>query len=71
VALKEYNHMMEAALHYANYSMPIFPAWNPTENGGCACPKGLDCQNAAKHPIGFLVPHGLHDATTDPDQIRE
>jgi hypothetical protein len=63
--------MMEAALYYARNDVPIFPVWNPTENGGCACPKGLDCKNAARHPIGFLAPHGLQDATTDPDQILE
>ena len=63
--------MMEAALHYARGGIPIFPVWNPTENGGCACAKGQFCQNAAKHPIGFLVPHGLRDATTDLDQIQE
>jgi hypothetical protein len=63
--------LMEAALRYARYGIPIFPVWNPTENGGCACPKGLDCSHPAKHPIGPLVPHGLHDATTDLDQIRE
>ena len=63
--------MMESAVHYARNGIPVFPVWNPTENGGCACPKGLDCSRPAKHPIGPLVPHGLHDATTDPDQIRE
>jgi hypothetical protein len=63
--------LMEAALHYAGNEVPIFPVWNPTEKGGCACPKGPDCQNAAKHPIGFLAPQGLRDASTDPDQIRE
>jgi hypothetical protein len=61
----------ETALHYARNDRPIGPAWNPTENGGCACPRGLDCPDPAKHPIGFLVPQGLRDATTDPDQIRE
>jgi putative DNA primase/helicase len=61
----------KAALHYARNDIPIFPVWNPMENGGCACPKGLDCSSPAKHPIGFLVPHGLRDATTDPDQIRD
>jgi putative DNA primase/helicase len=61
----------EAALHYARNDLPIFPIWNPTENGGCACPHDLFCRNAAKHPIEPLVPHGLQDATTDPDRIRE
>jgi hypothetical protein len=63
--------MMEAAVHYARYAIPIFPVWNPTEHGGCACPKGIDCSQPAKHPIGFLAPHGLQDATTDLDQIQE
>jgi hypothetical protein len=63
--------LMEAALLYAGNDVPVFPLWNPTENGGCSCPKGLDCSRPAKHPVGPLVPHGLHDATTDPDQIRE
>jgi putative DNA primase/helicase len=62
---------MEAALMYAGNEVPIFPVWNPTENGGCACPKGLDCPSAAKHPLEFLVPHGMRDATTDPDRVRE
>jgi putative DNA primase/helicase len=63
--------LMEAALMYAGNKVPIFPVWNPTENGGCACPKGLDCPSAAKHPLEFLVPHGLRDATTDSDRVRE
>lgn len=57
--------MMEAALHYAQCSILIFPAWNPTENGGCACP------SPAKHPIGFLAPRGLQDATKDPERVQE
>jgi Bifunctional DNA primase/polymerase, N-terminal len=63
--------IMEAAEHYARNDVPIFPVWNPTENGGCACLAGLDCSRPAKHPIGFLAPHGLQDATTDLDQIQE
>jgi putative DNA primase/helicase len=63
--------LMEAALMYAGNEVPIFPVWNATEDGDCACPNDLFCQNAAKHPISFLVPHGLQDATTDPEQVRE
>jgi putative DNA primase/helicase len=70
-ALEGESEMMEAAVHYARNDIPIFPVWNPTENGGCACPKGLDCSQPAKHPIGPLVPHGLQDATTDPEQVRQ
>ena len=63
--------LMEAALHYVQYDIPIFPVWNPTENGGCACPRGLDCPSPAKHPVGFLVPRGLQAATKDPDRVQE
>jgi putative DNA primase/helicase len=66
--------MMDAAVHYVRYGIPIFPVWNPTGDrgdSGCACPQGPFCRNAGKHPIGFLVPHGLRDATTDPDQVRD
>jgi Bifunctional DNA primase/polymerase, N-terminal len=70
-ASKVESEMMAAALLYAQNDVPIFPVWNPTENGGCACPIGLDCPAPAKHSIEPLVPQGLRDATTDPDQIRE
>ena len=62
--------MLEAALGYARHHWPVFPVWHPTEGGGCACPKGLDCPSPAKHPMGDLVPRGLKHATTDPDVIR-
>jgi len=29
------------------------------------------CESPGKHPIGVLVPHGLNDATTDPDIVSE
>lgn len=61
----------DAALTYARNGVPVFPVWNPTEDGGCACPKGQHCRNPAKHPMGDLVPHGLLEATTDLDKIRE
>ena len=61
----------DAALHYAHYGIPIFPVWNPTENGGCACSRDLGCPSPAEHPVGFLVPRGLQDATKDPERVKE
>src|SRR5215207_5818876 len=63
--------MLEVALYYASLGWPVFPVWGSTEEGGCACRKGLDCPRPAKHPLGDLVPRGVKDATIDPDTIRE
>ena len=56
---------------YAGNEVPVFPVWNLEENGCCECPNGPFCQNAGNHPIGPLVPHGLRNATTDLDQVRD
>ena len=61
---------LEAALGYAKRGWPVFPVWNPTEDGGCGCRKGLDCPRPAKHPMGDLVSSGLKSATTDPEIVR-
>ena len=57
----------DAALIYARNDIPVFPVWNPTEDGGCACPRGLDCPHPGKHPI---TRRGFKDASTDPDIVR-
>jgi hypothetical protein len=35
---------------------------------GCSC-RDPGCGQPAKHPLGSLVPHGLHDATTNRAQV--
>ncbi|SNR58671.1 Bifunctional DNA primase/polymerase, N-terminal [Actinoplanes regularis] len=35
--------------------------------GGCTCAAGRRCSSPGKHP---RLPHGLHEASTDPAQIR-
>jgi hypothetical protein len=55
--------MGPAAIAYARRGWRVFPIW-PIRNGRCAC--GSACgRDAGKHPIGRLVPHGVHDATTE------
>lgn len=60
--------MLGAALAYAAKGWPVLPLWGP-EGDTCAC-GNADCGSPAKHPVGTLVPHGLQDASTDPDAIR-
>jgi Bifunctional DNA primase/polymerase, N-terminal len=59
-----------AALAYAGRGWQVLPLWWPTPTGACAC--GLpDCESVGKHPIWRLVPHGLHDATSRVETVRE
>lgn len=55
------------ALAYAEFGWHVLPLHHP-KDGRCSC--GEDFASPAKHPIGALVPHGLTDATRDPDIIR-
>jgi hypothetical protein len=48
----------------------IFPAYS-VKDGVCRCRCKAECRNAGKHPIGFLVPRGLLDATRDSLQIMQ
>ena len=57
---------LDDALAYAKGGWYVFPVFEPTDNG-CACGDPR-CASPAKHP---RTAHGLHDATTDGDQIRD
>jgi hypothetical protein len=62
------NWMLKSALGYAEMGWPVFPLWTVVEvDGGwiCACPKGADCKDPGKHPLGALVQHGVSEATLD------
>jgi Bifunctional DNA primase/polymerase, N-terminal len=63
--------LLDAALAYAARGIPVYPVhWpRPTPGGAslaCSCPRGLECDRPAKHP---LVRHGVKEATTDPTQL--
>ncbi len=58
---------LEAALDYAQRGWPVL-FLHSIADGRCGCGKP-ECGNPGKHPIGRLTPHGLHDATTNPDVI--
>jgi len=59
-----------AAQVYAALGYAVLPVWPPRPGGGCTCPKASACPWPGKHPLSTLVPHGAHDATTDPARVR-
>lgn len=60
--------MLPAALAYTQrLGWPVFPV-HGISNGHCTC-GNLRCKHPGKHPVGNLVPHGLKDASVDPDVV--
>lgn len=56
-----------AALEYAARGWPVLPLHGMVR-GRCTC--GRTCDTPGKHPIGALVPRGVHDATCDVVVLR-
>ena len=59
--------MLDAALCYASKGWAVSPLCYPTEDHQCGCFLKHKGNNIGKAP---LTPHGIRDATTDPDQIK-
>ncbi|MEV6526748.1 bifunctional DNA primase/polymerase [Longispora sp. NPDC051575] len=57
--------LAEAAEEYAAAGFPVLPLHTPTGHG-CSC-RRPDCSSPGKHP---RLPRGLHQASTDPAQVR-
>lgn len=65
---------LKAALHYASFGLPVMPVWPvlPFSRGfTCKCGKTLRCASPGKHPIHYLAPRGLKDATVDEGTIKD
>jgi hypothetical protein len=65
--------LLDAALAYATRGFPVLPLHHPIQAGGRRQPGDVGCScgypgcgPVGKHP---RTPHGLHDATADPDQL--
>ncbi|MEZ4871334.1 MAG: bifunctional DNA primase/polymerase [Bdellovibrionales bacterium] len=56
----------EYALKYAEWGWPVFPVFEPNDDGGCSCGDS-DCNSPAKHP---RISGGRNQATTDAAQIE-
>ena len=64
------NVAFEAALIFARKGIPILALNYPVPVGEvlrCSCAKP-NCSSPAKHP---LTPHGVHDATANPDTLSD
>lgn len=60
---------LDDALAYAAQGLHVHPVHNVRADGSCTCPKGSAPHDGfGKHPWSA---HGLSDATTDPETIRE
>lgn len=57
--------LVEVAVGYADHGWPVLPLHAP-QGAGCSC-RAADCGSPGKHP---RTPRGLHQATTDVDQVR-
>lgn len=70
--MKDKPDMLAAALWYAEQGAPVLPLHYPVpirvSDYTCSC-SVTECPSPAKHPIASLVPHGLDDATTDPEAL--
>jgi Bifunctional DNA primase/polymerase, N-terminal len=60
-------------LFYASLGLRVLPLHYPFPDSAgpvrCSC-REESCTHVGKHPLGRLVPHGIHDATSDPNVIR-
>jgi hypothetical protein len=59
--------MVDAAIAYAEGGLPVFPVYEPTQDGRCSC-GDPQCGSPGKHP---RTAHGVKDATLEKPKIRE
>jgi hypothetical protein len=62
----ESNKTLAKAIEYINHGFPVFPIWQPTENG-CSC-GNPNCHSIGKHP---MTKNGHKAASTDINQITK
>jgi hypothetical protein len=60
--------VLDTASTYVQAGFKIFPAFT-IQNGACTCGGRKGC-SAGKHPIGFLAPRGVLNATGDINVVK-
>jgi len=58
------------AVEWARMGVPVLPCYTVEGGGSCSC-GNLSCASPGKHPISKFVPHGVMDATTDVQSLRQ
>src|SRR5918997_2311503 len=59
---------LEVAQRWISEDFSALPVWG-VSSGRCNCGKPCE-RDAGKHPIGYLAPNGLNDATRDLDLVE-
>src|SRR5262245_61104507 len=60
----------QEALRLAECGLRVIPLHFVLDDGRCSCGRVPCPDKPGKHPLGTAAPHGLDDATADPEQIR-
>lgn len=67
-ALKNVNFKAAALAYASRFGWAVFPV-HSIRDKHCTCGDN-DCKRPGKHPVSSLAPHGLKDASKDPDVIK-
>jgi len=69
-ALSDDDPCLAAALEWAFRGCAVIPIHVPGEDGACTCGQVHKDGHEGKHPRADLVPHGVLDASSDPELVR-
>jgi superfamily II DNA or RNA helicase/tetratricopeptide (TPR) repeat protein len=62
--------LRECAHRYLEDGLSPVPAWVARPDGGCCCPRGVDCPRPGKHPRSVHTGPGAHDYSWKPLACR-
>jgi hypothetical protein len=64
--------ILDCAMHYSRLGLAVLPLHYPVPNkdGSVWSCGRSDCSSPAKHPVGYLAPNGIKNATTEPQLLE-